>query len=134
MINITRRSFVGGTAAVLGTSAVRPALPVIAATTSVTGELHVCLEVEGREYWKRYELPLDDDFEQSMAGVWWDDVLESIREMTQLEPSALPAHEVGSPVLYLVKLRSAICLRLPRGIYVESVGLVRRVPYEIVEG
>ena len=132
MTNITRRSFVGGTTAVLGTSLLP--LPVIAATTSVTGELYVWLVVDGRPYLKRYNLPLDDDFEQSMAGVWWDDVLESIREMTELVPSALPAHEVGSPVLYLVKLRSAICLRLPRGIYVESIGLVRRVPYEVVEG
>ena len=48
----------------------------------MTGDLYIWLIVDGRPYFKGYSLPLDDDFEQSMAGLWWDDVLEIIREMT----------------------------------------------------
>ena len=45
---------------------------------------------------KQYKLPLDDDFEQSMGGICWDDVLEIIREMTVkgCEPEGVRHHQL----------------------------------------
>ena len=62
MTNITRRNLVVGAGALVGASVLVP--PVIAATTSVRGDLYVWLVVDGKPYLKRYTFPLSDNFEQ----------------------------------------------------------------------
>ena len=114
----------------------------------MTGNLHVWLVVNGRLYLKRYRLPLDDDFEQSMGGVWWDDVLEIIREMTELVPMN-PTYRAQAAIIETWNPRewnedwtegvvfAGITFRNPFKVAARYTGrrggLVRCVPYEVFE-
>ncbi len=115
------------------------------------GNLHVWLVVNGKPYLKRYRLPLDDGFEQSMAGIWWDDVLEIIREMTERVPMN-PTYRAQAAIIETWKptdwnerwtdwkdgaVFSGITFLNPFKVAARYTGrrggLVRRVPYEVLE-